>query len=222
MRRITAIIIVLAFAIQFFACASMNKTTKGAAVGTTAGAALGGVIGKQAGNTALGAILGAVVGGAAGAYIGHRMDKQAEEIQKELANAEVNRVGEGIQITFDGSLLFDTGKSLLHSQAQTDLSKLAETLNRYSDTNLLIEGHADSQGEADYNQTLSEQRASAVASYLARNNIAMSRLTTKGYGESQPKASNDTREGRAANRRVELVIVANENLKKEAATKAKP
>ena len=216
MRQLFLIVLIAVLSIQLISCASMSKTTQGTAVGTAAGGVVGGIIGKQAGNTVVGAIIGAAVGGAAGAYIGNKMDKQAEEIEKELANAEVERIGEGIKVTLKSGLLFDTAKSTLKPAAQTDLKELAATLVKYNDTVMLVEGHADSQGEEAYNQTLSEQRANAVASFLAKNGVDISRFTIVGYGESQPIASNDTAEGRTANRRVELAIMAGERMKAEA------
>lgn len=216
MRKLFVLLLIALLSFQLVSCSSMNKTTRGAGVGTAAGGVLGAVIGKQAGNTALGAIIGAAVGGAAGAYIGNKMDKQAAEIEQQLSDAKVERVGEGIQVTLKSGLLFDTGKSTLKPAAQTDLTQLAQTLNKYNDTVLLIEGHADSQGEEAYNMKLSEARAHAVSSFLARNNVDVSRFTILGYGETQPVASNDTPEGRAQNRRVEIAITAGEALKAEA------
>jgi outer membrane protein OmpA-like peptidoglycan-associated protein len=165
-------------------CASMNKTEKGAAIGGAAGAVLGGVIGNQAGNTAVGAIIGAAVGGTAGAIIGNYMDKQAEEMKQDLAGAKIERVGEGIKITFESGLLFDVGKADLRPEAQANLVKMAGVLNKYEDTNILIEGHTDSDGSADYNQTLSERRAASVKAYLAAQSVVSGRMTTVGYGES--------------------------------------
>ncbi|HNW60713.1 MAG TPA: OmpA family protein [bacterium] len=216
MRKVFTYLLVVLLSLSIIACSSMNKTTKGAAVGTAGGGAVGAVIGNQFGNSVLGAIIGAAVGGAAGAYIGNKMDKQAAEIEQQLADAKVERVGEGIQVTLKSGLLFDSGKSVLKPAAQNDLAELATTLNKYSDTVLLIEGHADSQGEEAYNQKLSESRAHAVASFLAKSNVDISRFTIMGYGESQPVASNDTPEGRAQNRRVEIAITAGDAMKAEA------
>jgi outer membrane protein OmpA-like peptidoglycan-associated protein len=221
MRKAIVMLIVAAFAVQFISCASMSKTTQGAAVGTAAGAGLGAVIGKQAGNTALGAILGAVIGGAAGAYIGHYMDKQAEEIQKDIEGAKVERVGEGIKITFKSGLLFNTGEATLQDAAKADLAKLASTLNKYPDTKVLIEGHTDDVGSDEFNLDLSQKRAQAVAAQLSGSKVDQTRFTLTGYGEAQPVALNDTPEGRQANRRVELAIFANDKLKKAAESQTK-
>lgn len=192
---------------------SASNTVKGGAIGAGAGAVIGGIIGKQAGNTALGAIIGAAVGGTAGALIGRYMDKQAEEIQRDIQGAKVERVGEGIKITFDSGILFETGKSTLQPAAKTNIEKLSVILNKYKDTNVLIEGHTDSDGTEEFNQKLSEARANAVANHAKGQGVAGSRITTVGYGESQPVASNETAEGKRLNRRVEIAIFANDELK---------
>lgn len=191
-----------------------NNTTKGGAIGAGAGGVIGGVIGSRSDNTAVGAIIGAAVGGATGALIGRQMDKQAEELKKDLEGAKVERVGEGILITFDSGLLFETNSAELESATKTNLTDLAGTLKKYDDTNVLIEGHTDNTGADDYNQRLSERRAAAVESYLTAQGVEGSRVTTRGYGESQPVAENDTDMGRTANRRVEVAIYANEKMKK--------
>jgi len=201
-------------------CSSMNKTQKGAVIGTAGGAATGAVIGRAAGNTALGAIIGATVGGVAGAVIGNQMDKQAEEIKEELPNAKVERVGEGIVVELSDKVLFDFNKSDLNMAAQNSLDKIIVVLQKYPDTNIEIQGHTDSKGSNAYNQTLSVKRASSVSSYLRTKNIASSRLSTKGFGEEVPKYTNDTDEGRTQNRRVEFLITANEKMKAEAQKEA--
>ncbi|WP_128544617.1 OmpA family protein [Larkinella soli] len=193
-----------------------NRTQRGALIGAGAGAVAGGLIGKRSGNTAIGAILGATVGGAAGALIGRRMDKQAEELRRGLENARVERVGEGIKITFDSDLLFDVDKSDLKSTNRENLARLAETLKKYEDTEVLIEGHADNTGSDSYNMKLSERRAKAVARILQSQGVKNNRLIEKGYGESQPIADNNNTNGRQQNRRVEVAIYANDKLKKAA------
>jgi outer membrane protein OmpA-like peptidoglycan-associated protein len=199
-----------------FGCAGMSRTQKGGVIGAAGGAVAGGLIGKAAGNTILGAILGAAVGGGAGAYIGHYMDKQAEEMRRDLQGARVERVGEGIRITFDSGLMFDVDSYDLREQSRENLSRLAEVLNRYPDTNILIEGHTDSTGTREHNISLSEHRANSVAHYLAQLNVRPSRFSVMGYGPDQPVASNDTAEGRQQNRRVDLAVIANEKLKRAA------
>jgi outer membrane protein OmpA-like peptidoglycan-associated protein len=201
-------------------CASMNKTQKGAVIGTAGGAATGAVIGRAAGNTALGAIIGATVGGVAGAVIGNQMDKQAEEIKEELPNAKVERVGEGIVVELSDKVLFDFNKSDLNMAARNSLDKIIIVLQKYPDTNIEIQGHTDSKGSNAYNQTLSVKRSTSVSGYLATKNIASSRLSTKGFGEEVPKYTNESDEGRTQNRRVEFLITANEKMKAEAQKEA--
>ncbi len=193
-----------------------NKTQRGAVIGAGAGGAAGAVIGRKSGNTVLGAILGATVGGAAGAVIGRKMDKQAEELKRELPNATVERVGEGIKITFNSDILFDVGKADLKESTKRQLADFAQTLDKYPDTNLVIEGHADATGSDDLNLRLSNLRADAVSSYLRSVGVKSNRLTEKGYGESQPLEDNSTETGRAKNRRVDIAVFANEKMKRDA------
>lgn len=214
------IAIVLGLILALVGC-SMSRQQKGAVIGAGSGAVVGGVIGDAAGNTALGAIIGAAVGGAAGAYIGNYMDNQAEEIERDLEGATIERVGEGIKITFDSGLLFAVDSATLQSAAQTNLTNLAEVLNKYDDTLILLEGHTDSSGSEEYNLTLSRSRAQSVANYLAGLSVDATRMTIMGYGEIQPVADNVTVEGRQANRRVELAIMANDKLKNVAEEQTK-
>ncbi|WP_424493629.1 OmpA family protein [Salinimicrobium sp. GXAS 041] len=202
-----------------------NNKQKGTVIGASGGAVIGGVVGNNVGdgNTALGAIIGGVVGGAAGAYIGNRMDKQAQQIEQEIPGAEVERVGEGINVTFDetSGVYFDTERYNINQQSEQALNSLANILQEYPDTNILVEGHTDSTGGDAYNLTLSKNRAQAVTNYLVNEGgISKGRIETKWYGESQPKYDNSTVEGRSKNRRVELAIVANEELIEEAERQA--
>ena len=192
---------------------------KGAAIGAGAGGVAGGLIGHAAGSTAVGVLLGAVIGGAAGAFIGNYMDKQAAEIERDIAGARVERVGEGIKITFSSGIMFDINRAVLKDQYRGEISELAAILNKYEDTNILLEGHTDSTGTEEYNLELSKKRSQSVANYLATQNINPTRFTIMGYGESQPIVSNETSEGRAQNRRAEVAIYANEKLKKVAKEK---
>ncbi len=219
MRKTLTGIVIVGMLLGVSACASMSKSQKGAVIGAAGGAAAGALIGKAAGNTLLGAIIGGAVGGAAGAYIGRYMDKQAEEMQRDLEGAKIERVGEGIKITFDSGLLFDVNQYDLRAASRDNLAKLAVILNKYPDTNILIEGHTDSTGAKDYNQTLSERRARSVSAHLAQLEVQSARFTVMGYGPDQPVATNDTVEGRQQNRRVDLAIMANEKLKKAARDK---
>ena len=211
-----SLLVVLSAAFILAGCSSWNKTQKGAVAGTAAGGAAGAVIGRASGNTALGAIIGAAVGGASGAVIGRQMDKQAEEIKKTVPDAKVERVGEGIVVEFNSSVLFGFDKSNLSDDAKMNLDKLVVVLNSYADTNIEIQGHTDSKGSEAYNQDLSLQRTRKVSYYLIDNDINSNRLTVKGFGETLPKYENDTENGRAQNRRVEFLITANEKMKAEA------
>ena len=221
MKKINfGLVLVLTATVLLAGCASMNRTTKGAVVGTAAGGAMGAVIGKAAGNPALGAIIGATVGGATGAIIGREMDKQAAEIEQTVPDAKVERVGEGIVVEFSSAVLFGFDQSDLSAEARANLDKLVKVLNTYPDTNIEVQGHTDSKGSETYNQNLSVRRATSVSDYLAANQITASRITTKGFGETLPEYDNETEEGRAQNRRVEFLITANEKMVAEAAAEA--
>jgi outer membrane protein OmpA-like peptidoglycan-associated protein len=218
-KKITALCLILSLVLMGMGCAEWSRMQKGAAIGVGAGGVAGGLIGHAAGNTAVGVLLGAAIGGAAGAYIGNYMDKQAAEIERDIAGARVERVGEGIKITFSSGIMFDVNRAVLKDQCRGELSELAAILNKYEDTNILLEGHTDSTGTEEYNLDLSKKRSQSVANYLATRNVNPARFTIMGYGESQPIASNETSEGRAQNRRAEVAIYANEKLKKVAKEK---
>jgi outer membrane protein OmpA-like peptidoglycan-associated protein len=208
--------VIVAISIILGGCKSLNKTQKGAIIGTAGGGAVGAVIGKAAGNTALGAIIGATVGGVTGAVIGRKMDKQAKDIENKVPGAKVERVGEGIVVEFNEKVLFGFDRSDLNGTAEGNLDKLSNILKEYPDTDIEIQGHTDSKGSDSYNLSLSERRAGAVATYLRGRGIASSRIRTKAYGESAPVATNDTDAGRAQNRRVDFLITANEKMKADA------
>ncbi len=216
MKTVKFSIVLLLCASIIASCASWSNTGKGAAGGAAGGAAVGAGVGALAGNTAKGAILGAVIGGAAGTAIGAYMDKQARELDEELEGATVERVGEGIRVTFDSGILFGFDSYQLTPKAQENIREMAQTLKKYEDTNILIEGHTDDVGKESYNQQLSERRAKAVADYAKSIGVSASRITTRGYGEDQPVSENTTEAGRSANRRVEVAIFANEDLQKRA------
>jgi len=199
-------------------CAMSNKA-KGAIIGGAAGGVAGGVIGNQTGSTARGAIIGAVVGGAAGAIIGHQMDQQAKELEQNIPGAVVQRVGEGIAVTFDSGLLFAFDSDVIQSQARANLSELARSLGKYDESNLMIVGHTDNVGNADYNQDLSERRAQSAAQYLASQGVTR-RIATHGAGEREPITANTTDAGRQQNRRVEVAIYASEALQEKARREA--
>jgi outer membrane protein OmpA-like peptidoglycan-associated protein len=220
-KRILTLFILTGLLLATINCASWNKTTRGAVIGGAGGAVLGGVIGHAAGSTLLGAILGAAAGGAAGAYIGNYMDQQAAEMQRDLEGAEVQRIGEAIKITFDSGILFDVDRSELRPISQANLADLAKILNKYPDTNILIEGHTDNTGSDDHNMSLSKDRAQSVAFCLATLEVKSARFSIAGYGETQPLVTNDTSEGRQKNRRVDIAVLANEKLKRAAQEKAR-
>jgi outer membrane protein OmpA-like peptidoglycan-associated protein len=217
----TIALLATSLALAFPACKSMNKTQKGAVIGTTAGAATGAVVGRVAGNTGLGAVIGAAVGGVTGTLIGRKMDKQAEEIAKDIPGVTVTRVGEAIVLEFANDVLFGFDSYAISAKASENLYKLVKILGEYPDTDIAIVGHTDSQGSAAYNKSLSLRRADAVGNFLIKEQIASSRVSTLGYGQNNPKYSNATSSGQAMNRRVEFLITANEKMiadaKKEAA-----
>jgi len=199
--------------IAFPSCNASNQT-KGAVIGASAGAAAGAILGKD--NKAVAIILGAAVGGVAGGLIGNYMDQQAEKIQADLEGANIERVGEGILITFDSGILFDIESSALKAETKQNLNKLSETLNKYDETEIRVLGHTDNTGTEKYNAALSKKRAASVNSYLVTKQVTPSRLTDIGYGELDPIATNETVEGRELNRRVEIVIVADKKLQRAA------
>ncbi len=208
--KISCILLALV-SVQFIIGCNASNKAKGAGIGAGSGAVIGGIIGSQSGNTAVGAIIGAGVGGATGAIIGERMDKQAEELRNDLKGAKVERVGEGIKITFDSGLMFDLNSSALTPSTKENLTSLSKTLNKYEDTNILIEGHTDKSGSDDYNMTLSKKRAQSVSAYLQQLSVSTNRINTQGYGEEQAISENDNE-----NRRVEVAIYANKKMKRAA------
>ena len=197
-------------------CSQMTRTQKGAIIGSATGGTIGALIGHKAGNTAIGAVVGGAIGGVAGAYIGRKMERQAEEIKRTVPGAEVIPAGEGLIVKFDSGILFDTGKSDLKDAAKTNIQNLAISMKNNPETNIMVVGHTDAVGSDDYNLGLSQQRASAVKNYAVAQGISNARLTTVGKGEAEPIADNTTEAGKSQNRRVEIVIVANDKLKAEA------
>jgi outer membrane protein OmpA-like peptidoglycan-associated protein len=201
--------VVLALSLMLTGCSSNLRT------GALGGAAAGAVVGGLASGSARGAIIGAAVGGAAGAAIGAVMDSQAEDLQDRLPNARVERVGEGIQITFDSGILFDVNSSTLRSAAQQNLTDLVRSLEEYEGTDVLVVGHTDSTGEDSYNQSLSERRSDAARNFLVGAGLDADRVSAMGRGEMEPIDSNDTEAGRQENRRVEVAIFASEEMQQE-------
>jgi len=201
--------------LSLMSCSSLNKKETGAIIGAGAGGVVGGVIGNQTGSTARGAIIGAAVGGTVGAIIGHQMDQQAKELKQNIPGATVTRVGEGIAVTFASGLLYDFDSDQIRADAAGNLRALAQSLDKYPNTNLTIVGHTDSVGTEEYNQALSQRRATAASNYLVSQGVSASRLTAIGRGESEPISAENTDAGRQLNRRVEVAIYANEAARKQ-------
>ena len=182
----------------------------------TSGSASGSVR-RASGHTARDAIQSASVGGTAGALISARMDRQAKELARNLPGAKVERVGEGIQVTFESGLLYDHDSDVVRAEARKNLRSLAASLNKYPGSTIVVVGHTDQVGPAAYNRGLSERRAAAAADYLVVHGVNRDRVTTRGMGELEPIASNETERGRELNRRVEVAIFASKAYREEIA-----
>lgn len=211
---------VLSLAVTMSSCGTWSNMAKGTAIGVGGGAAVGAGVGALAGNTALGSVIGAAVGGTAGALIGKKMDKQKKELEATLpeeTQVETINNGEALRVTFDSGILFATNSSTLSEASRSALRKLAESLNKNPDTDIKIVGHTDNTGNVDYNQTLSEKRAKSVYDYLmVDQGVSSKRMEYEGKGIHQPVADNSTVEGRALNRRVEILILPNETMIQQA------
>ena len=227
-QKFLSTIILFSLLFGFTSCEAVknaNNKQKGAVIGATGGAIIGAIIGNNVGsgkNSELGAVIGGVLGGTAGVLIGKRMDEQAKKIETEIPGAEVERVDDGIVVTFDenSGVYFDTNKATINAKSKVTLDKLAGVFKEFPDTKILVVGHTDSTGDAAYNMDLSERRAKSVTNYLISDGIISNRFETLWYGETQPKYDNSTAEGRAKNRRVNVAIVPNEKMKKEAQQEA--
>jgi outer membrane protein OmpA-like peptidoglycan-associated protein len=215
-RSLTAIVGMVAVTGTGLAgCSSLSQTERGATIGAAGGAAVGAIVGRQIGSTARGAVIGAVIGGAAGAVIGRQMDQQAEELAASIPGATVQRVGEGIVVTFESGLLFPFDSDNLLPAGRENLSNLAASLQSYPETEVLIIGHTDSTGTVQYNQGLSERRASSAATVLSTYGVPRTRIQTMGRGLTEPIADNSTEWGQQQNRRVEVVIYASEEYREQ-------
>jgi len=191
----------------------------GAAIGAGSGAALGVGIGALAGGgkgALLGGLIGAGVGAGSGALVGRYMDRQEAELKK-VKGAKIDRQGDKLVVSFNSAILFDKNKAELKPKSRGDLSDFAQVLKKYPDTDLIIEGHTDNTGKKARNQKLSVSRAEAVIAYLETAGVAAQRMTGRGYADDRPVADNKTEEGRQKNRRVEVQIEANQQLKQQAA-----
>ncbi len=223
-KKTGLLLFALVLTISFTNCKTVqnaNNKQKGGVIGATGGALLGAIIGNnvgKGGNGELGAVIGGVIGGTAGVLIGNKMDKQAQEIENEIPGAQVERVDDGIVVTFDekSGVYFETNKYNINTASQGVLNKLAGVFKEYPDTNILVVGHTDSSGNDDYNMTLSKNRANAVTNYLTNIGLSSGRFTTNWFGETQPLHDNSTAEGRAKNRRVNIAILPNEKMIEDA------
>jgi outer membrane protein OmpA-like peptidoglycan-associated protein len=217
MKRVVEMMMLLVFVFALSSCSLLKN------VGRNIGRNLGGMAGNAVGgyvNPTWGRAIGGKLGGALGGFVGEYMDKQMAEMKSDLAQVKVERFGEGIKLTFDATILFDVSKAELKSVGQEDLTKFARILNKYANTIILVEGHTDATGSEERNMELSRQRAQAVADFLIANQVQGSRFTVTGNGETKPIADNATAEGRSANRRVEVSIFADDELKKKADPRA--
>src|ERR1043166_6872170 len=190
--RAAAVFVVMTLAAS--AC-SMNKKAEGGLIGAGVGGAAGAVVGNQTGSTARGAIIGAVIGGVAGTIIGNQMDQQAKELKQSIPGATIQRVGEGITVTFASGLLYDLDSDQVRAEASNNLRNRASSLGKFPNTDLLIVGHTDASGTTEYNQGLSQRRATAASDYLVTQGVSEGRLRTAGRGEMEPIATNDTDAG---------------------------
>ena len=210
-------VLLLSMAVLLSGCGASNLL-KGTGIGVGAGAGVGAGIGALAGNTGLGAIIGAAVGGTAGALIGKKMDKQKKELEESLPDATIETVhnGEAIKVTFDSGILYATNSSTLGNASKSALRNLATSLKGNSDTNVKIIGYTDNTGRVDYNQMLSEKRAKSVYDYLTEQGVSTDRMVYEGKGVHDPVADNSTAAGRSLNRRVEILIMANDQMIEDA------
>ena len=210
-------------------CSSMSKMAQDALIGTGAGAALGAgvgaLIGKDGKSAAIGAAVGSAVGATAGAIIGKKMDQKAAELAAlEAATVETVEDANGleaIKVTFDSGILFALNKADLNAASKANLAKFASQMADMPETDITIYGHTDNTGSDAVNERLSKQRAQSVLDYLKSCGISADRMTSEGMSYHMPVASNETAEGRAQNRRVEVYISANENMIKQAEAEAK-
>jgi len=199
------------------------KTARGATIGAGAGAVLGSVV-SGSGDRTKGGLIGAAVGATVGGLIGRQMDKQEAELREQMAGTgvEVQRQGDTIRLQAPENITFDTNRADIKPQFQPVLGQLAQSIQQYPDTVIQVEGHTDSVGSASYNQTLSENRASAVRSYLIQRGVDANRLAAVGYGLTRPVADNSTAAGRAQNRRVEMLIVPAQQPAQQQPTQQRP
>jgi outer membrane protein OmpA-like peptidoglycan-associated protein len=187
----------------------ISNTTYGLAGGAAVGAGVGAIVGKTTKvKTKKAMMIGAGVGALAGGAIGLYMDRQEAQLRQQLRSTgvSVSRYGNQIVLNMPSHIMFSTNQSTIRPQFRETLNSVALVLSEYSRSRLSIVGHTDSQGDEDYNEELSQMRAGAVSSYLARRGINPGRFTVEGHGENEPIASNASVSGRRENRRVEITI----------------
>ncbi|MEG8053500.1 OmpA family protein [Sphingomonas aerolata] len=186
---------------------TISKTALGGIGGALGGYLLGDIVGGR--NDRTEKLLGAGIGGLAGAGVGAYMDKQERDLRARTAGTDVQviRQGDDLVLNIPSGITFAYDSATVQPQFQRTLDQVADTLRQYNQTYIDVYGHTDPTGSDSYNQTLSQRRATSVADYLSSHGVQSARIGTRGYGESQPIASNDTDAGRAANRRVEVKIV---------------
>lgn len=211
-------------ALAVVSCGTLTNTAGGALIGGGSGAAIGAaagaLIGKDGKSAAIGTAIGTIVGAGVGTIIGQKMDKKAEELAA-LEGAQVDIVEDAnglnaIKVTFDSGILFATNSSALSTASKAALKDFAVKMADMPETDITIYGHTDNTGSDAVNEKLSNQRANSVATYLQNCGIAKTRITSEGKSYSMPVASNETAEGRAQNRRVEVYISANQNMIQQA------
>ena len=210
MKKKLGYLVMLLLILALISCAqtqevAKTKTGKGAAIGAAAGTVAGAIIGHQSGHRGAGAVIGGLTGAAVGGAIGYKLDQQAKELAQ-IQNAEVKREEDRLIVTMSDAVLFDVDSAALKPEATGTLGQMADVMVRYPENDILVKGHTDSSGSEKYNQELSERRAKAVKNYLIVRGVSGQRITSIGFGETMPIASNDTPEGRQENRRVEIEI----------------
>ena len=209
MKRARIVVFAFVALVALVLALASNKAAQGGIRRAGPGGVAGAGIGTATGRTVHGAISGAALGGVAGAVIGHQMDRQAQTLAVDLPGATVQRVGEGIAVTFPAGLLFGFGSDHLRSAASDDLRELAASLKAYPNTRVFIVGHADSDGSARYNKDLSNRRARSAANFIIQEGVDRARIATAGRGATEPIAANDSADGRRQNRRVVIAIYTN-------------
>lgn len=222
MKSIRLSVLGLCSLVLLSGCGNLNNTAKGGIIGGAGGAALGGILGQVIGHntksTAIGAAIGTAVGATAGVLIGKKMDK-AKAAAAAVENAQVESIKDAngldaVKVTFDSGILFTTGSATLANAAKTSLTEFANVLKTYNDADVAIYGHTDNTGSLAVNQKLSKSRAEAVSDFLKSKGVAEKQIKeVAGFDFQQPVASNDTKEGRAQNRRVEVFLYASDEMR---------